>query len=1000
VRISRIALRNFRGVADTEVCLATDGVTVIEGPNEVGKSSFAEAIDLVFEQADSSSKTTVKAVKPVHLDEGAEVEVELTTGDYHIVYAKRWHKRPQTTLRVLAPNAENQTGRAAHDRMKEILEETLDASLWKALQYQQGTTIAQAALGSSRSLASALDTAATGGALGGAEEANLWEQVEAERLRYFTPGGKPTADRAHLDQEVAQSSTQAAQLRQELDRLDTAAERHHGLTAELVQLGEQLGRQRSLVDEYSEVSEQLAVKQRDVAALAEAAKTAAAQAATAQAAYEQRRRLNEDLRRYTEEVHTLNTSVQREAAELDATRTAHAVAVERRDGARQARRDAEAASRMAGEDYEYFREVLGLELLGERQQRVQQAERTLGETQAFLEGCPIDAHKLTEIEAAFVTAAEARARLTGESPSIRVEALRDVELSVDGEVRALHGGQVVEERATQSDLELVFNDLARITVVGGTGTRELQDAAAQAEERLTELYRAVRVAGDDALVHARSLEQRRRSAERDAEQADQVLKDDLRDLTPQLMVEKIDRARASTAAYRAGRPSETPLPPDFDEAHACAQRATALLDRASQLEEQREQELDEPSRALETMRSATAEREVRIQVADQHQRAADDELSTARATSSDDELTRHRDELGKCSTAAEAEHREAASALAAQDPESVRVVLENARGVLERMNAEGRTLDTELTKVNTELDIKGEEGLQDQLDTVQSKLVQLERDKTQRDRRAAAAQFLYERLGAHRDAAKRSYVGPFRQQVENLGRIVFGPSLSVELDHEKLQITSRTLAGVTVPYDSLSTGAKEQLCVISRLACAALVNPPRLPGSPDVGAPVIIDDAFGYSDPTRLERLGAVLALAGRQSQVIVLTCTPDRYRNIGSASVVRLDGKPRQPTPSTADRATPGSIEAPLPALGQSEPKDVASNSAATRLILDCLGRAGTSLAKRDILDDCGLPAEAWPAIIAILLQQGAVCQEGTKRGARYHLSPPTADATSNSAR
>jgi hypothetical protein len=153
----------------------------------------------------------------------------------------------------------------------------------------------------------------------------------------------------------------------------------------------------------------------------------------------------------------------------------------------------------------------------------------------------------------------------------------------------------------------------------------------------------------------------------------------------------------------------------------------------------------------------------------------------------------------------------------------------------------------------------------------------------------------------HRDAARRSYVRPFREQVENLGKIVFGPTLAVELDHENLQITSRTLAGVTIPYESLSAGAKEQLCVISRLACAALVNP-RTPGSPDIGAPVIIDDAFGYSDTSRLERLGAVLALAGRQSQVIILTCTPERYRNIGTASVVRLDGQPHRSAPTTTD--------------------------------------------------------------------------------------------------
>lgn len=278
MRIRRIALRNFRGVADTEVSLATDGVTVIEGPNEVGKSSLAEAIDLILEQPDSSSKGTVKAVKPVHLDEGAEVELELTTGDYHVVYAKRWHKNPQTTLHVLAPTAENYTGREAHDRMKQILGETLDASLWKALRYQQGTTIAQAALGDSLSLSSALDAAASGTALGGADEANLWEQVEAERLRYFTPGGKPTTERSRLDQQFSQASVEAVHLREELDSLDAAAERHRRLTDELVQAGKQLGGQRQLVATHRAAWEELAAVQRRVDDLAQSASGAAMKA--------------------------------------------------------------------------------------------------------------------------------------------------------------------------------------------------------------------------------------------------------------------------------------------------------------------------------------------------------------------------------------------------------------------------------------------------------------------------------------------------------------------------------------------------------------------------------------------------------------------------------------------------------------------------------------------------------------------------------------------------
>lgn len=300
------------------------------------------------------------------------------------------------------------------------------------------------------------------------------------------------------------------------------------------------------------------------------------------------------------------------------------------------------------------------------------------------------------------------------------------------------------------------------------------------------------------------------------------------------------------------------------------------------------------------------------------------------------------------------------------------------------MEDDSRVMESDLTKVTTELEIKGEQGLQDQLDSVESTLAHLQRDKEQQDRRAAAAQLLYDRLGAHRAEAKRSYVRPFREQVENLGRIVFGPSLSVELDPEDLQITSRTLGGVTIPYESLSTGAKEQLCVISRLACAALVNP-RTPDSPDIGAPVIIDDAFGYSDPSRLERLGAVLNLAGRQSQVIVLTCTPERYRNIGTADVVRLDGQPRRPPVTTAVPNGSAATEAP------SDPATAGRYD--TQLVLDCLRQSATPLAKSEILTRSGLPAEAWPATIAALLEQGEIHQEGQKRGTRYRCTPLTTD-------
>ena len=134
-------------------------------------------------------------------------------------------------------------------------------------------------------------------------------------------------------------------------------------------------------------------------------------------------------------------------------------------------------------------------------------------------------------------------------------------------------------------------------------------------------------------------------------------------------------------------------------------------------------------------------------------------------------------------------------------------------------------------------------------------------------------------------------MAPFRDEVERLSRLVFGPGTSVDIDHATLQVVSRTRDGVTVPYEALSGGAREQLSVIGRLAAASLVAPA---GEGDAGgAPVIIDDALGYSDSGRLEGIGAALSSAGRRCQVIVLTCVPDRYAGIGSATTVPLgDGR------------------------------------------------------------------------------------------------------------
>ena len=103
----------------------------------------------------------------------------------------------------------------------------------------------------------------------------------------------------------------------------------------------------------------------------------------------------------------------------------------------------------------------------------------------------------------------------------------------------------------------------------------------------------------------------------------------------------------------------------------------------------------------------------------------------------------------------------------------------------------------------------------------------------------------------------------------------------VEVD-DQLRVVSRLLDGRVIPFEALSTGAKEQLAVLTRLACAGLVDGQQ-------GVPVVIDDALGYSDPDRLRRICAAFNVLEHDSQVILLTCTPGRYADIRGAEFVTL---------------------------------------------------------------------------------------------------------------
>ena len=210
-------LCNYRGVVKSDVSFAQNGVTIIEGPNEVGKTAISEGLQLAIDLPDSSKSARVRAVQPVGRDVGPEVEIALSSGKYELVYRKRWLRQPATTLEVKTPHHESLTGQEAHNRLKAILAETLDEELWRALRIQQGTELMLPNFGLP-SMGRALDRAA-GGDLATDREETLWTRIGEEYDKYWTPTGQVKAERKSSWERVQGARGQGC-------RANEAASRH------------------------------------------------------------------------------------------------------------------------------------------------------------------------------------------------------------------------------------------------------------------------------------------------------------------------------------------------------------------------------------------------------------------------------------------------------------------------------------------------------------------------------------------------------------------------------------------------------------------------------------------------------------------------------------------------------------------------------------------------------------------------------------------------------
>ncbi len=876
MKFIRLRVANYRGIAAAEVKFGPTGITLIQGPNETGKTSLGEAIGLLFEYLDSSKHRNIEAIKPVHRDEGPEIDLQAESGPYAFTYFKRFLKRPETKLTITKPKPENYTGREAHERAEAILRETLDIDLWKALSIQQGDAIQQPVLTKQTSLSVALDKAA-GGRTADPREEGLFDKVREEYLRYYTERGAERKELAEFRKAQTDAEAEVARIEQAIRDLDQDIDRAAALQRELGKLKKQEDEQTKAVTAHAASLEEIGDLEIALSVAHLKLESAQKSEQVARRDIDARQGLMDAVGKAAkahggiEESGVMSLSALNQAeAKLKAAQKAFDESDRKKTAA-----DNLAALRRG--DFDYYNNKLHLDQLRERKERIDLARKNAAQAEEVLARIKVDSHALESIRDAERGLLTANAQLQTGAPSVLLRGLADSRLSVDDVEVNLGKGEV---------RTISVADRTRLTIPGALDIEITAGSSAEVLSRKVEdaggvLDNACAKAGVSSPDEARKAYEERREAARHLESKTLVEKDSLRDLTYEELDKKILGLQEIVPGYLAKRVVNPAICPDLDSAKNERASAEALQQETVRQWESVRELLDAARSVRDGLNTKHQELRLQLELLSKDINHASENLERARMRVPDDALETALANAVHAVASEDASVRAAEISLKAKNPERVKTLAETAKGSLLTTQNRRNAVQTELTEVQTRLKIHGEEGLHEKLHASQISLERLGADNKSLFRRASSAKCLFETMREERDRARRAYVAPLKEKIEQLGRLVFDDSFQVDIGDE-LQIASRTVKGVTVPFDSLSGGTKEQLSLIFRSACSMIV-------AKDGGTPLILDDALGYTDPDRLRLMGAVLAKVAKECQIVIFTCVPDRYGNVGEATVVAI---------------------------------------------------------------------------------------------------------------
>ncbi|WP_295624903.1 AAA family ATPase [uncultured Corynebacterium sp.] len=907
MKLHSIELRDVRGIEHLVVDELPDtGVIVIAGDNEMGKSTIAEAIHVALTWPTSADRKETRALQPNNRDAFPDITLDLTLGGTRFTLRKVFaggRKASSTEITVTEPSFMQLTGAKAQAWLDDLTRGEGTRDLWNAFVARQGTEQKALRMGAYAQVTAALQEA-SGGTAETEDQKSIVEAALTERALYYTSQGRekaPLKDAAAAVEAAevrwAEASARVEEVRDLVDEAKKNDRRRVELESLVPDAEAEVEQWRRTVADLAEYRHAKS-KADDAVTLATVELKNARQAAEQRAELKaQEKQAQEALDAVVAELGPLREASEAEAREVESVETTVVTARSRRERARR-------LLQLAETDLVHCANVRKLAELDEVLARVRSLDeevtalrRKLAEQRITAEAAKRAAEAETEWRTA-TTVLEAssselslvadRADSDTDSDADAGTVTRKITVVVDGEDVDVVGGEAVTRAVTAPTAVTVGG--VTMTVTPGDGAGEYAGRASLAKEKLDDILSELGVSTvkrAEEKAKARTLVESELDIARARLEAELSNRDlaEMRDARVELDADLVayPGVRADMIAGWSDEFDAPDLPVGDDGEGADEAEATRVLDRAREAERAAGGDYDAAMQSVQSMNARPARHALLDKQAEEQARIGDvrravQALSDARERENDEALAERVAEAEKTFDTAVSVAKSAEKALVERGAEDADESLAGAETYLANLRNDQIQLQVRRGALTGEL--KGVSGVNEELAEAEADLTRLRRELESINRRAAAAKLLYDTLEAAR-AETRSTIGkPLLKKLAQYGGAVFGPSTTFELD-EDMAVKSRSNADGTFEFEALSGGAQEQIDVLVRLAVAGVMDG-------EGGAPVIIDDALGYSDPDRLRKMNNAFARAGRDSQILVLTCYPDRFARIQDS--LRLD--------------------------------------------------------------------------------------------------------------